>query len=232
MSKIPELFNSSGLTGLLALAVLMPLQSAAADAACHSFLLQGEELIIDASSESLRSGSLARIISDLAANESLSVDFSAGQLCVEQAAPELAPSNSTPFAINLLNEELAVTAVIAGSTEVWLRLSPGYQSELLLERSIGEEIGLTDMEFLSDNSGVGAEDFFAEQIDYLELGSLSLDAPFADVPRFGVEYAHYEQSVNRAVQGFVATQGTLGLDLLSSLTVAFSPSQGLVLFSK
>ncbi len=232
MSVIPRLLKSSGLAGLLLLGVLIPLQSAAADKACRSFLVQGAQLVVDAPSALLRSGTLARIISELAVDQTLSVDFPAGQLCVEQAAAELATSNSTPYRINLQNDELAVSGLVAGTTEVWLRLSPDYKSELLLERSVAEAIGLTDMEFLSDNSGVGAEDFFAEQIDYLELGSLALDTPFAEVPRFGVEYAHYEQSVNQTVEGFVATQGILGFDLLSSLKLTFSLSQGLVLFSK
>jgi hypothetical protein len=233
MSKFSEPFNSSRTpTALFAVMLFFPLPALAAQGPCQAFLLQGDELVIDAPSGSLQSGSLAAMVGGLTVSQQLSVNFSSSQACVEQGAAELSPSDSVRFVINEQAQELAIQVTIAGSTQLWLRLSPGYQSELLLDRSVGEDIGLTDMEFLSDNSGVGAEDFFAEQIDYLELGSHLVDAPFAEVPRYGVEYVHYDESVNQGLQGFVVTQGILGLDLLRTLTLRFNPSQGLVFFTK
>jgi hypothetical protein len=40
------------------------------------------------------------------------------------------------------------------------------------------------MEYLSDNSSVEAEDFFAEEIGILEDGSAELVGFFAEVPRY------------------------------------------------
>lgn len=217
---------------LVALAGLSPLKALAADETCQSFSLQGDEFVVEPSSSSLKTGSLATIVDGLEEGELLSVHFSSSEICIAISGVELAETNATRYVINLQAQELALLANISGSADVWLRLSPGYQSELLLDRVMGEEVGLTDMEFLSDNSGVGAEDFFAEQIEYLELGAETIDAPFAEVPRFGVEYAHYDPSVNQALPGFVATQGILGLDSLRDLTLTFSPSQGLVLFAR
>lgn len=232
MSKNSGPFNRSVAIKLFTIVLCIPVKIALAEDSCQPFILQGDKLIIEVPGGSLQSGTLASVIAGLAGNEQLSVDFSASQVCTKQDVAQLTPADSAPYALNIQAQEVAVSAVIAGSAEVWLRLSPDYQSELLLERSVGEEIGLTDMEFLSDNSGVGAEDFFAEQVDYLELGSQSLDAPFAEVPRFGVEYSHYEESVNQSSEGFVATQGILGFDLLRSLTLTFSPAQGLVEFAR
>jgi hypothetical protein len=234
MSNDNHFYSSSyALATLCAAALFLPLQAVAADRACQSFLLQGAQLVVDAPAGVLQSGSLPSLIASLEGDgEQLAVDFATSQLCVEPSQSELTSKDSVPFVINAQAQELAVQATIAGGKQVWLRISPDYQSELLLDRTVGEEIGLTDMEFLSDNSGVGAEDFFAEPIDDLELGSLTVQAPFADVPRYGVDYAHYPETVNQAAQGFVATQGILGLASLRSLTLRFSPSQGLVLFTK
>jgi len=212
--------------------LLFPLQVLGADQSCQSFLLQGEKLVIGTPAGSLQSGSLAAIVTGLDESEQLLVDFPSSELCVSQGTSDMTETDGARFVVNPNTEELAIEATLSGSTEIWLRLNPGYESELLLSRSVGEETGLTDMEFLSDNSGVGAEDFFAEQIDYLELGSYLVDAPFAEVPRYGVEYSHYDQAVNQGAEGFIPTQGILGLSLIRSLTLRFSPAQGLVFLVK
>jgi hypothetical protein len=232
MSKCNQSFHTNfTLRWLLVAAFFMSPLSMAAEETCQSFMVQGDQLILESSLGQISSGSLATIVLAIGAGESLSVNFSSSQMCLVLNDAVPAP-NSARFVVNAQAQEVALQAKIAGTTDVWLRLSPAYQSELLLDRPVGEEIGLTDMEFLSDNSGVGAEDFFAEAIDYLELGQLQLDAPFAEVPRFGVQYDHYDQSVNKSAEGFVATQGTLGYDSLRRLTLIFSPSQGVVSISE
>ncbi len=203
-----------------------------AEDGCQSFTLQGDQFIIDDSSGLLRSGSLAEILSRHQSNRLLSLNFPLSQFCVLTDGTGFEPTSSSEYHVNLLEQELGIKGVIAGSTELWLRVSPSYQSELLLERSVGEAIGLTDMEFLSDNSGVGAEDFFAELIESLALGEFVVDGAFADVPRFGVEYLHYDPTVNQASADFVATQGVLGSAILERLTLTFDPNTKLVVFSQ
>jgi hypothetical protein len=86
--------------------------------------------------------------------------------------------------VNLQIDELTITASIDGSYNTLLRIDLNFEPELRIDRQIGENIRLTEMEYLSDNSSVEAEDFFAEEIGILEDGSAELVGFFAEVPRY------------------------------------------------
>ena len=204
----------------------------AAENGCHTFRLQDDELVFDQSVAGFESASLDALLEAISDDQQLVVDFAANELCLAPAGVGLDRASAANYRINANQQELAVEAMIDGSVDLWLRISPAYESELLLVREIGEAIGLADMEFLSDNSGVGAEDFFAEQLLILEIGGFEIDAPFAEVPRFGVTYNHYQEGGGPSTAGAISTQGTLGYESLRNLTLSFSPSQSLVLIAR
>jgi len=184
---------------------------------CQSFRIEGGSLLIEGDNNILKSGSLASLGAGISRGEIVVIDFPKSEICVlAQSEPKITEG---ALVVNTEIDELAIAASIDGSYDVLLRLDLNFGFELLIERLIGEDIGLTDMEFLSDNSGVGAEDFFAEQIGILEVGGTDFDGLFAEVPRYGISYNHYEGIDNAGLVDTNTTRGSLGLAALRDMVL-------------
>ena len=110
------------------------------------------------------------------------INFLKSEICVLGQGD--AALSGGALVVNLQIDELAITASIDGSYNTLLRIDLNFEPELRIDRQIGENIRLTEMEYLSDNSSVEAEDFFAEEIGILEDGSAELVGFFAEVPRY------------------------------------------------
>lgn len=201
----------------LALSFLLIDNVLGAENDCQSFRIQGSSLLIEGSDTTLVSGSLASLSTGVRGDEIVVIDFPKSQICVLHKS-EVGPINGG-LVVNSELDELAIAASIDGNYDVLLRLDLNLESELLIERVIGEDIGLTEMEFLSDNSGVGAEDFFAEEIGFLEVGGTELEGLFAEVPRYGISYNHYEGADGTAFGDAEATRGSLGLAVLRDIVL-------------
>lgn len=193
-----------------------------AETECAQFRIEGSNLLFEGNNNGLQSGSLAVLGNKLGKGELVRIDFPQSEICVIEGG-EL-ESGAAALVLNSEIDELAVSASIDGVYDLLLRLDLNLQTELLLERRIGEDLGLTEMEFLSDNSGVGAEDFFAEEIAFLEISGTELDALFAEIPRFGISYNHYEGLDNTALGDADITRGSLGLAVLRGLVLTIDYS--------
>ena len=110
------------------------------------------------------------------------INFLKSEICVLGQGD--AALSGGALVVNLQIDELTITASIDGSYNTLLRIDLNFEPELRIDRQIGENIRLTEMEYLSDNSSVEAEDFFAEEIGILEDGSAELVGFFAEVPRY------------------------------------------------
>lgn len=204
----------------------------AAESVCQQFRIEGAGLVLAEELSRLDSGSLASLGDELESSQILVVNFPESEVCIVDQGENATESQAgSRLEINPQADEFAVAGLIDDSYDVLLRLDLNYQSELLLERIVGEDLGLTDMEFLSDNSGVGAEDFFAEEIGYLTLGSLELNGIFAEVPRYGISYDHYQgiQSGSDNIDNI--TNGSLGLEVLRDLILTIDFSARTVFFT-
>lgn len=185
---------------------------------CQSFRIQGNSLLIEGNSSSLKSGSLASLGDGISPGEIVVVDFPRSEICVlGESQPTVLGS---ALIVNPELDELAIAASIDGSYDLLLRLDLNFESELLIERAVGEDIGLTEMEFLSDNSGVGAEDFFAEEIGFLEVEGAELDGLFAEVPRYGISYNHYAGDDAATIDESSTTKGSLGMAVLRDVVLS------------
>ncbi|MFT4887406.1 MAG: hypothetical protein ACJAS2_001125 [Pseudohongiellaceae bacterium] len=188
-----------------------------AENGCQSFRIEGGSILVEGDNSILKSGSLASLGAEISRGEIVVIDFPKSEICVvAQGDPKITES---ALIVSTEIDELAIAASIDGSYDILLRLDLSFKSELLIERLIGEDIGLTDMEFLSDNSGVGAEDFFAEEIGFLEVGGTYLDGLFAEMPRYGISYDHYEGIDNAGLDDANTTRGSLGLAVLSDMVL-------------
>lgn len=212
------------------LSMNIQLSANAAEPVCQTFRVLGQEIQFNGDFAGISNGHLSSIVRELEDELLIEFNFSENQACLADNSG-LDASTAAAFVINTQIDELAVRASIDASVDVWLRIDLSYSEELILDRTVAEEIGLTDMEFLSDNSGVGAEDFFAEQVGFLVLGSSELDAPFAEVPRFGVEYNHYSPEDAANLGSGTETQGSVGLASLKMLSFTIDPSNSLIYFS-
>jgi hypothetical protein len=110
------------------------------------------------------------------------INFLKSEICVLGQGD--AALSGGALVVNLQIDELAITASIDGSYNTLLRIDLNFEPELRIDRQIGENIRLTEMEYLSDNSSVEAADFFAEEIGILEDGGAELVGFFAEVPRY------------------------------------------------
>lgn len=194
---------------------------------CQGFRSQGNTLVLENDFNGLESANMASLIGSAQdSTELLLFDFSSNQLCIAPANEmDMGDSSWAMLSWNEDAEEVAVTGFLDGSYQLPLRLDLSYQSELLVERTVGEDIGLTDMEFLSDNSGVGAEDFFSEEIGFLKIGSMELDSLFAEVPRYGISYEHYSGVNVDSIDESNLTRGSLGMGVLRDYVLVVDPDQ-------
>jgi hypothetical protein len=189
----------------------------AAENDCQSFRIQGSGILIEDNNSTLKSGSLASIALGVSAGEIVVVNFPKSEICVLDQSD--AALSGGALVVNSQIDELAIAASIDGSYDVLLRIDLNFESELLIDRRIGEDIGLTEMEFLSDNSGVGAEDFFAEEIGFLEVGGAELSGLFAEVPRYGISYNHYQGLDDSGLADTDTTRGSIGLAVLRDIVL-------------
>ncbi len=154
----------------------------------------------------------------------LQIDFDKEEVCkLDSGSIDSSEDSSAPFHVDLVLNEFAVEATFEQGFTTWIRIDKKYSESLLLDRKTGEGLGLTEAEFLGDNSILEAEDFFKEFLGSLQIGSLELRDVEASIPRFGVSYDHYQgrepvPAATDAASQFL-TVGTLGARELERLII-------------
>lgn len=189
--------------------------SFAQESDCQNFRIEGTSIVLEGELKGNQAASIAMFKDSVSDTELLRLDFIGSQLCIDSKVDSSVGDQAwSSLIVNEELEEIVVVAFLDGSYEIPLRLDLEYQAELLLVRSAGEDIGLTEMEFLSDNSGVGAEDFFSEEIGFLQVGDTEYDGLFAEVPRYGIAYDHYENQNTSSVSAARTSRGSIGMGVL------------------
>lgn len=153
----------------------------------------------------------------------LQVNFDDSEVCVlQRESLDLDEATSANFHLNAALDELVVQASVDGF-ETWLRIDSEYDGELLLDRATGEDLGLTDGEFLGDNSQLEASDFFIEYVGSLEAGEMALRNVETNIPSLEVPYDHY---ADRGPKPQPSTEeaeflsvGSIGEEILEELIV-------------
>lgn len=195
-------------------------------AAATSLILCALSASVSAQCESLPAGdsdALVALQSASDGNALLQIDFDEGTVCrLARDGADIDQQAGAAMRVNVDQDELAVQASIDGST-IWLRLDSKSGPGLILDRATSEDLGLTDAEFLGDNSLLEASDFFIEFTDSVEIGGYEMRDVEVSVPRLDIPYDHY---AGRGTEpdAEVRTVGVIGEELLEDLrlTLDFS----------
>jgi hypothetical protein len=175
---------------------------------------QGEcRQIVDAEGDNL-----VALLLDAPENALLHIVFDEELVCaVEDGSHDLAAATAISFHVDADLDELVVQATVDGY-EGWLRIDTDYPGELLLDRKTSEGLGLTDAEFLGDNSQLEASDFFVEFVGRLEIGDKSLRNVETNIPLLEFPYNHYAGRATQAELSESALEylsiGSIGEELL------------------
>lgn len=149
---------------------------------------------------SVEGDDLVALVSGAAASAVLQVNFDEGQVCnLANGSLDLDDTTAATFHVSAVLDELAIQATLDGF-ETWLRVDSLYEGELLLDRATGEDLGLTDAEFLGDNSQLEASDFFIEYVGSLEMGGIARRNVETKVPSLETPYDHYATRCPRPEQ--------------------------------
>ncbi|MBT6481289.1 MAG: hypothetical protein HN872_03440 [Gammaproteobacteria bacterium] len=159
---------------------------------------------------------------EIGENELLQIDIDSEEVCtLERSSVDLKAQTSTAFHVNSELSELAIAANVEG-LDTWLRVDSGYREVMLLDRVTSESLGLTDAEFLGDNSLLEASDFFIEYVS-IELGALKLRSVETNIPHLEVPYDHYagrgEMLTTSNPESEFLTVGTIGEALLEDFII-------------
>lgn len=159
---------------------------------------------------------------EIGENELLQIDIDRGEVCtLDRSSIDLRAQASTAFHVNSELAELAIAANVEG-LDTWLRVDSGYEEFMLLDRATSESLGLTDAEFLGDNSLLEASDFFIEYVS-IELGALKLRSVETNIPHLEVPYDHYagrgEMLTTSNPESEFLTVGTIGEALLEDFII-------------
>ena len=166
---------------------------------------------------------LVELLSAADANALLRVNFDDGEVCtVQSGSVALDEATVSNFHVSAALGEFVVEAAVEGY-ETWFRIDSAYSGELLLDRATGEELGLTEAEFLGDNSQLEAADFFIEYVDTLEIGGMVLRNVETNIPLLEVPYDHYidrgsSSEMSPAEVEFL-TVGTIGEEILEAVII-------------
>lgn len=164
---------------------------------------------------------LVALQGQLASGELLQIDFDAAQYCILQRADgELDGVAGAALRVDTGLDELAVLASIDG-VDLWLRIDNAFPDEIVLNRATGESLGLTDAEFLGDNSLLEASDFFVEFVDVIEVGDFVISDAEASIPRLDASYDHYagRASAQAVAQADSLSVGSIGETVLEQLVL-------------
>ena len=172
---------------------------------------------------SVEGDGLVAVISAADMNAVLQVNFDDSEVCTLQSESlDFGEAAGVSFHNSVALDEFVVQASVDGY-ETWLRIDSEYNGELLLDRATGEDLGLTDAEFLGDNSQLEASDFFIEYVGSLEIGEFSLRNVETNIPLLEVPYDHYagrgpipENSVSEAE---FLTIGSIGEEILEEVLI-------------
>ncbi|MEX0963894.1 MAG: hypothetical protein WDZ52_07640 [Pseudohongiellaceae bacterium] len=156
-------------------------------------------------------------------NNLLQVNFDEGVFClVARDAVDLEQLASSAVHVNPDLDEIAVQSAVDGF-ETWLRIDSKYEDALVLDRKTSEDLGLTDAEFLGDNSLLEASNFFIEYVASLEIGDYQLRDIEANIPHLKVPYDQYQgRGPKPALSDPEAehlTVGTIGEAVLEDLII-------------
>lgn len=162
-------------------------------------------------------------ISAAAASAVLQVNFDDGEVCVLlNGLSDLDETVGASFHLSAALDEVVVQVSVDGY-ETWLRIDAEYSGELLLDRATGEDLGLTDAEFLGDNSQLEASDFFIEYVDSLEMGGLVRRDVETNIPLLEVPYNHYSgrgpKPQASTPEAEFLTVGSIGEEILEELII-------------
>jgi len=166
---------------------------------------------------------LVALVASAPSDSLLQLNLDENEVCtLDRTSADLNGQASTSFQINSTLDEFAAQATVE-DFDTWLRIDPRYSEELLIQRSTAEGLGLTEAEFLGDNSLLEASDFFVEYVGSLGIGSYKLRNVEAHIPHFEVTFDHYQgrgpmpEMPDEAVE-FV-TVGTIGEGILKDLLI-------------
>ena len=166
---------------------------------------------------------LVALVSGADADAVLQVNLDEGEVCtLPGGSLDLDEATAATFHVSAALDELAIEAKVEGY-ETWLRVDSEYSGELLLDRATGEELGLTDAEFLGDNSQLEASDFFIEYVGSLEMSGIALRNVETNIPLLEVPYDHYADREPRpemsAAEAEFLTVGSIGEEILEGLII-------------
>lgn len=163
---------------------------------------------------------LVALRGQLGSDELLQIDFDEAQYCILQRADGELDGVAAAMRVDTNLDELTVLASIDG-VDVWLRIDNAFPDEVVLDRATGESLGLTDAEFLGDNSLLEASDFFVEFVDAIEIGDFVIRDAEANIPRLDAPYDHYagRASAEAVAQADSRSVGSIGETLLEQLVL-------------
>ena len=158
-------------------------------------------------------------------SELLQLDFEEASYCIiERESSALDGQASARLHVNTNLDEIAILATLDG-VDAWLRVDYLFSDAMILDRATGEELGLTDAEFLGDNSLLEASDFFVEYMYSLELGGYEIEDVEVSIPRLDAPYDHYAgRATNAAMtdpEAEIRTVGSIGEAMLKGLLMTF-----------
>lgn len=153
----------------------------------------------------------------------LQINFDDSEVCTLRGQSlDLDDATSTRFHLSTALDELVIQASVDGY-EAWLRVDTEYSGELLLDRATGEALGLTDAEFLGDNSQLEASDFFIEYVGSLEAGEMVLRNVETNIPLLEVPYDHYAgrgpKPQPSTLEAEFLSVGSIGEEILEELII-------------
>ena len=163
------------------------------------------------------------LLSEADANALLQVNVDDGEVCViKRGSIALNEATAANFSVSAALDELVVEAAVDGY-ETWLRIDSAYSGELLLDRATSEKLGLTDAEFIGDNSQLEASDFFIEYVGSLEIGGIRLRSVETNIPLLEVPYDHYadrgSSSEKSTIEAEFLTVGSIGEEILEATII-------------
>ncbi len=184
----------------------------AAEAGCQALTSAQDDMLV----------ALASQTSD---DQLLQVSFEDGTYCIiEREGIDLDDIAGSALHLNSSLDEIAVLATLDG-VDAWLRVDYLFSGAMILDRATGEELGLTDAEFLGDNSLLEASDFFIEYVYSFEIGEFEIDDVEVNIPRLDAAYDHYADRDPRPAmtdpEAEFLTVGSIGEALLEKLSMTF-----------
>ncbi len=189
-----------------------------------AYAAQGDCLTLP-TDDDMQGDILVALASQTDDSELLQIDFEEALFCIiDRNSSDLDGQASTAMYLNSSLDELAIYATIDG-LDAWLRVDFLFSDAMVLDRVTSEELGLTEAEFLGDNSLLEASDFFVEFMNSLKIGEFEMADVEVNVPRLDAPYDHYAGREPRPdmpePNAEFLTVGSIGEVVLEGLLMTF-----------